>query len=61
MSRYIVELCYQAMASQDIEDLVCAVVICRAWNLVRGLKVHVVKIYKCSVNPVTNPYPVSSH
>jgi hypothetical protein len=37
------------------------VVICRVCKLVRLLELLVVTSYKCSVNPIINPNPVSSH
>jgi hypothetical protein len=30
-------------------------------ELVRALELHVVTIYKCSINPIINPNPWSSH
>jgi hypothetical protein len=49
------------MASENIEDLVCAVAISRVRALVRALQLLVVTIHKCSINPITNPNSVSSH
>jgi hypothetical protein len=53
---------YQATTSEDITDFMCATVtvICR---VCRSAKVTgtVVTIYRCSLNPITNPNPVSSH
>jgi hypothetical protein len=49
--------CYLAMPSKDIEDFTCAAV-CRSMKL---LQLPVVTSYKCSINPIINPNPKSSH
>jgi hypothetical protein len=51
----IVGSCYQVMTSEDV-----AVVfyVCR---FPIALQLFVVMTYKCSINPITNPSPVSSH
>jgi hypothetical protein len=43
------------------EDLMFAVVICKVCRLAIVLKLFIVMSYKCSINPVNNPNPVSSH
>jgi hypothetical protein len=43
------------------EDLVRALVNCRVGELARVLYLFVITICKCSVNPIINPNPVSSH
>jgi hypothetical protein len=45
----------------NTEDLVCSVVISSMCELVRVLQLLVLTIYKCSVNPITNPNHMSSH
>jgi hypothetical protein len=47
---------YKATTGEGIEDFVFAVVIC---SVCRSVKV--VASYKCSVNPIISPNPVSSH
>jgi hypothetical protein len=55
---------YQAVTGGDIadvEDLVCAIVICRVFRSVKQLWSPVVTNYKALVNPVTNPIPMSNY
>jgi hypothetical protein len=49
------------MASEDIEDLACAIVRSRVQELARALQLFVVTIYKGPLNQITNPNPVCSH
>jgi hypothetical protein len=55
----IVGICYQAMTAEGIKDLASAVLRSRVHKLVKLLWLVVVKIYKCTVNPITNPNTVS--
>jgi hypothetical protein len=52
---------YQAMISDNIEDIVFALVICRVCRLVDMLQLFVVTSCKCSVNPIISLNPVSTH
>jgi hypothetical protein len=53
------------MTSEDIQDFTCApiTVIISVCKLVRLLQLLVVIscVYKCSLNPITNPNPTYSH
>jgi hypothetical protein len=51
----------QATTSEDTEDLVGGVVNCRVCEFVKAPTLFVVTIYKCPINPNTNPNTVSSH
>jgi hypothetical protein len=57
----IVGIGYQATTSEETDDLVCAVVNCRVCDFVKAPKLFVFTIYKCPINLITNPSPVSSH
>jgi hypothetical protein len=57
----IVGIRYQATTGEDAEDSMCAVFRSRVREVARALKFRVVTIYKCSVNPITSPNPVSGH
>jgi hypothetical protein len=50
----------QITMMMETEDLVRAVVNCRVCELAIALKLLVVTICKCSVNPITNPNAVCS-
>jgi hypothetical protein len=52
--------CYQATASKDSEDFMCAVitVIFGVSNSVRLSQLFVVTFCKCSINPIINSNPV---
>jgi hypothetical protein len=56
----IVRRRYQATTSEDIEDLMFEAVICRVCRLVKVLQLFLVTSCMCSVNPITNPNPVSN-
>jgi hypothetical protein len=59
-----VRIRYEATTGEDTADwekLSCAVVICKLYISVRLLELLVVTSCKISINPVTNPNPVSSH
>jgi hypothetical protein len=53
----------RAMTFEDhnTEDLVCVVVRSTVHVLVTALQLLVITIYKCSINPITNQKPMSSH
>jgi hypothetical protein len=56
----------QGTADEDTagwKNLASAVVICEVWKLATALKVLVAptRVYKQSINRVTNPYPVYTH
>jgi hypothetical protein len=53
----------QVEIMQAGEELSLAAVICKVWRLAMALQLSVVMsyMYKCSVNPFTNPNPVYSH
>jgi hypothetical protein len=54
--------CHCLVTTSDAKDnSVFVAVICRMCRLVRMLLLFVVMNYKGSVNPVTNPNPISSH
>jgi hypothetical protein len=57
----VLGICYQAMASVDIEVLMFAVMICRVYRSVKLLYLPVVMSYKCPINQITSLNPVSSH
>jgi hypothetical protein len=57
----IVEIHYQATASEDINDLASAVVKSRVRESARALKLLVVTSCKNSINLITNPNPMCSH
>jgi ribosomal protein L37AE/L43A len=55
---------YQATTGEhtaSCEELVRAVANCRVCELAIALQLLVVMVWKCSVNPITNPNPVYSH
>jgi hypothetical protein len=49
------------MASDDIEDLTSVVVRSSVHKSLRALLLPVVTIYKCLVNPILYPNPMSNH
>jgi hypothetical protein len=49
------------MTSEDLEDLVFAILICGVCRLVKELQLFVVMNCKHSVNSVINPNPMCSH
>jgi hypothetical protein len=51
----------QAVPSEDIEGLECAVVNCNVHELVKVLQLLIIMSGKSPVNPTTNPNPVSNH
>jgi hypothetical protein len=52
---------YQAVYSEDIEDLVRAIVNCKEGEVTLVLWLIVVAVCKSPRNPITNPNPISSH
>jgi hypothetical protein len=57
----IVRMRRQATPSEDIKDLVRAIVNCSVGGLAIALMLSVITSYKWRINPVTNPNPMSSH
>jgi hypothetical protein len=57
----IVGICHRVTPSEDTEDIVRALVNCRVGGLAIALSLPVITSYKWSINPVTNPNPMSSH
>jgi hypothetical protein len=51
----------EAKGAADWEDSVRAVVNCRACKLATALLLLADMICKCSINTITNPYPVYKH
>jgi hypothetical protein len=45
----------------DWEELLCAVVNCKLWELVTALELILITIFKVSINPTTNPSYAYSH
>jgi hypothetical protein len=65
VSEDIVRIGYQETTSEDIEDFMCAAVtvifrVCKPVRL-SWLFVDTSCVYKCSINPITNPNPVYNH
>jgi hypothetical protein len=52
---------YLATPVEDTEALMFGVVICRVCRSVNLLQLLVVTSYKCSINSITDPNPVSNH
>jgi hypothetical protein len=52
---------YQAVTSDNIEDLVFSLVICRVCMLVRVLQLFVVTSCKCSLNAIISLNPASTY
>jgi hypothetical protein len=52
---------YKATTSENWEDIVFAVMICRGCSLMKALQLFIVTSYKRSINPITNSHAMSNN
>jgi hypothetical protein len=56
-----VESDYQVTTGEDIEALMFREVLCRVCSSAKLVYLPVVTSSKCPINPIINPYPMSSY
>jgi hypothetical protein len=49
------------VSGEDIEDVECAIVRSKVWELAVVLKLFVVTSFESAINPITNPNHVYGH